>query len=203
MHEPFAAALNQMTPADAVMQLASGTVELGLDDAPEFSRWCWFADVLDSEWGLTGRLPAADHDALHQLEHVSRMCRRSRQGTLSPDEWRVAYQATETVANRSAVTGTEETYLALSAANDIALECLDELHPDFTVAVVLAFESLTACAVDSAMARLWISRAVTEWAIRTRPVVGDRHYRRTSPFRDNPSTASIVVGGYSESAVGT
>lgn len=77
MHESFSSALNEMSVADAVMQLASGTVELALDDAPEFARWCWFADVLDSDWGLTGRLPAAGDDALTNLS-ASPVCAEHR-----------------------------------------------------------------------------------------------------------------------------
>ena len=148
MHESFSSALNEMSVADAVMQLASGTVELALEDAPEFARWCWFADVLDPDWGLTGRLPSAGDDVLHELERVAGMCRTSGEKTLNPDAWRAAYEATESLSHSSAVTSSEATYLALSAANDIALECIDETHPEFTVAIALAFESLAACAAD-------------------------------------------------------
>ncbi len=84
MHESFSSALNEMSVADAVMQLASGTVELALEDAHEFARWCWFADVLDSGWGLTGRLPAAGDDVFHALERVAGMCRTSETKALSP-----------------------------------------------------------------------------------------------------------------------
>jgi len=93
MHESFSSALNEMSVADAVMQLASGTVELALEDAPEFARWCWFADVLDPDWGLTGRLPSAGDDVLHELERVAGMCRTSGKEELNPEVWRAAYVA--------------------------------------------------------------------------------------------------------------
>ncbi|RYE37576.1 MAG: hypothetical protein EOP24_48780, partial [Hyphomicrobiales bacterium] len=52
---------------------------------------------------------------------VAGMCRTSETKALSPDAWRAAYEATERLAHSSAVTSSEATYLALSAANDIAL----------------------------------------------------------------------------------
>ena len=201
MHESFSSALNEMSVADAVMQLASGTVELALEDAPEFARWCWFADVLDSDWGLTTRLPAAGDDVLHELERVAGMCRTSETKALSPNAWRAAYEATERLAHSSAVTSSEATYLALSAANDIALECIDERHPEFTVAIALAFECLAACAADSAVARCWIARALTEWTNRTHPVEGGPRTGEAPPITDTGQNASIVSAGCGERAL--
>ncbi|MFC9556301.1 hypothetical protein ACFTWF_36395 [Rhodococcus sp. NPDC056960] len=200
MHESFSSALNEMSVADAVMQLASGTVELALEDAPEFARWCWFADVLDSDWGLTGRLPAAGNDVLHELERVAGMCRTSEKKTLSPDAWRAAYEATERLAS-SAGTSSEATYLALSAANDIALECIDETHPEYTVAIALAFESLAAGAADSAVARAWITRALTEWTNRTHPIADAPRTGEAPPITDTRPNASIISAGCGERAL--
>ncbi|MDT2009845.1 hypothetical protein FXW78_50135 [Rhodococcus opacus] len=201
MHESFSSALNEMSVADAVMQLASGTVELALEEAPEFGRWCWFADVLDSDWGLTGRLPAAGGDVVHELERVAGMCRTSGKEALNPEAWRAAYEATESLAHSSAVTSSEAAYLALSAANDIALECIEETHPEFTVAIALAFEALAACAADSAVARCWIARALTEWTNRTHPVAGGPRTGEAPPIADTRPNASIVSPGCGERAL--
>ncbi len=126
------------------------------------------------------------------------MCRTSETKALSPDARRAAYEATERLAHGSAVTSSEATYLALSAANDIALECLDETHPEFTVAIALAFESLAACAADSAVARCWIARALTEWTNRTHPVAGGPRTGDAPPITDTRQNASIVSAGCGE-----
>ena len=54
--ETFAAALDRSSPWQAVLALGHGSADLGLDTAPAVARWLWLADLLDSDWGLTGRL---------------------------------------------------------------------------------------------------------------------------------------------------
>lgn len=111
-------------------------------------------------------------------------------------------RGTERSTQRSDVSGLEAAYLALSAANDIALECIDEPHPEFTVAIALAFESLAACAADSAAARCWIARALIEWTNRTHPVAGD--LSGEGPCRSRTigrNNTSIVSAGCGERAL--
>jgi hypothetical protein len=161
-----------MSVADAVMQLASGTVELALED-PEFARWCWFADVLDPDRGLTGRLPSAGDDVLHELKRVAGMCRTSGKEELNPEVWRAANVAPRDQPKDRPYPVWRPRIWRFRRPNDIALECIDEPHPEFTVAIALAFESLAACAADSAAPRCWIARALIEWTNRTHPVAGD------------------------------
>ncbi|ABH00232.1 conserved hypothetical protein (plasmid) [Rhodococcus jostii RHA1] len=148
--------------------------------------------------GLDRQAPGRRRRCTHELERVAGMCRTSETKALSPDARRAAYEATERLAHGSAVTSSEATYLALSAANDIALECLDETHPEFTVAIALAFESLAACAADSAVARCWIARALTEWTNRTHPVAGGPRTGDAPPITDTRQNASIVSAGCGE-----
>jgi len=92
-------------------------------------------------------------------------------------------------------------HLALSAANDIALEAMDTPHPDFSVAVTLAFEALTSVvAVDREVSRSWILTAIGEWVARTE---SDQSGLRSAQSRTNAdnrqiANASVVSAGCSE-----
>ncbi|MBT2269079.1 hypothetical protein [Rhodococcus erythropolis] len=202
MNTTFASALNTMTPGDAVMCLAAGTVELALDDAPESTRWQWFADLLDSQWGLTGRLaPTLTVAVISELEQVARMCRVSTQHPLDPQAWISVYQSTTALVEDPAVISADALHLALSAANDIALEAIDTPHPDFSVAVTLAFEALTsAVAVDREVSRSWILTAIGKWVARAE---SDQLRPRSAQSRTNTdnrqiANAAVVSAGCNE-----
>ncbi|OFE08670.1 hypothetical protein A5N83_11400 [Rhodococcus sp. 1139] len=204
MNTTFASALNTMTPGDAVMCLAAGSVELALDDAPESMRWQWFADLLDSQWGLTGRLrPILTEQIISELEQVARMCRASAQHSLDPQVWISAYQSTAALVEDPMVISTDALHLALSAANDIALEAMDTPHPDFSVAVTLAFEALTSVAgVDREVSRSWILTAIGEWVARTESAHAGLRSAQSRANADNRQIAnsSVVSAGCSEKA---
>ena len=204
MNTTFASALNTMTPGDAVMCLAAGSVELALDDAPESMRWQWFADLLDSQWGLTGRLrPILTEQIISELEQVARMCRASAQHSLDPQVWISAYQSTAALVEDPMVISTDALHLALSAANDIALEAMDTPDPDFSVAVTLAFEALTSVAgVDREVSRSWILTAIGEWVARTESAHAGLRSAQSRANADNRQIAnsSVVSAGCSEKA---
>ena len=202
MNTTFASALNTMTPGDAVMCLAAGTVELALDDAPESMRWQRFADLLDSQWGLTGRLgPILTEQIISELEQVARMCRASAQHPLDPQGWISAYQSTAVLVEDPAVVSADALHLALSAVNDIALEATDTSHPDFSVAVTLAFEALTSAVdVDREVSKSWILTAIGEWVTRTESAQAGLRSAQSCTNADNRqiANASVVSAGCSE-----
>ncbi|WMN01895.1 hypothetical protein [Rhodococcus erythropolis] len=165
----FEDSLNSMTLGDAVMCLAAGHVAFSLDDAPESTRWYWFADLLDSDWGLTGRLkPILSTAVTVELHRVAGMCRVSGQCTVSAQAWTAVRHSTEELSEAQSVRSVEALRLALSAANDIALDAIDNVTPEFSVAVSLAFEALASTpTADWKTATAWIVTAIGEWKSRT------------------------------------
>lgn len=164
MNESVSSALLRLPPADAVMRLQFGSLDLILEDAPPPARWTWIADLIDSEWGLASAIDSLMSRSAHrELVRVSTMCRASAHHRVSTESWGKALTAMEKLEPSSERSVTS----ALAAAYEIALECSDTTSPDLTAAATLAFEAFTTLAVDPELVRNRLLHAMIELAAYT------------------------------------
>lgn len=173
VREPFAAVLDRSSPRHAVVALGNGSAGLGLEAAPAAARWLWLADLLHSEWGLTGRLRSAgrgggEFETSLDLEFIANLCRRSAAGCPpSTMFWREVLEVTTAAATEQRNLHADAEYLALCAGNELATECVERpsgsVDVDGSCTVHLAFDALCVAAADASTARRWLQRALAEW----------------------------------------
>lgn len=164
MCESFAIALDRLSARDASERLASGLLDADFTTAETSVRWLWFAELLDSAWGLSGRLRATrqlDTAGLRCLEYISDLCRRQIPRTTLAAEWTTAADVADRAARHQQNVGTTAAYMALAAAHALALECLDA-PPEGCDTAGFAFHALALAAPDDSTAREWIHQALDE-----------------------------------------
>lgn len=186
MSDTFTAALDHGTPADAIYALAAGSVTLDLDTRPEPQRWSWFADLLDSPWGLTGQLPRTCETltATSYLRTVAAACRLSAESPVRLIDW---YGLHSSAADHLPLTPHTPAELSLTTATELALDCVESgplPYPDGTMTVATAFETILTIAPDSRTARAHIRRALAAWKTPTH-FAADHH---TGPARGDPQS---------------